>query len=320
MLVSLLDRSRTRTGASDGSALAATVERAAWAERAGYHRFWVAEHHAVPGIASGAPAVLLSAIGARTSRIRLGSAGVMLPNHTPLVVTEQFLMLDAMYPGRIDLGVGRSLGFTPAVRSFLRADTADRLPDDLDELRALLDGTAPITARPAAKNRIPLFVLATGRGVRVAATLGLPVVIGGPALAGDGPVEALEDYRRAFVPSERAAEPRVLVSTDILIADTDDDAARLALSEAWAMAESRRTGEFPALRDVTEVPNDVTPKFRDTLERSSSGSIHGSETTVARELEVLIERTGADEIVSSASTFDRAALRDSDERLVRLLN
>src|SRR5699024_1690526 len=119
MRLSLLDRSRTRTDLPEESALKHTVERAVQAEQAGYQRYWVAEHHAVPGIASGSPAVLLAAIGARTSRIRLGSGGVMLPNHRPLVVAEQFSMLEGLYPGRIDLGLGRSLGFTEPVRRAL---------------------------------------------------------------------------------------------------------------------------------------------------------------------------------------------------------
>src|SRR5699024_9748973 len=116
MRLSLLDRSRTRHGLPQAAALPQSVDRAIWAEQAGYHRFWVAEHHAVPGIASGGPAVLLAAVGARTDASRLGSGGVMLPNHRPLVVAEQFLMLEALHPGRVDLGVGRSLGFTEPVR------------------------------------------------------------------------------------------------------------------------------------------------------------------------------------------------------------
>ena len=135
MKASLLDRSRTRVGLPDAEALEATIARAVHAEQVGYHRFWVAEHHAVPGIASGAPAVLLAAVGARTTRIRIGSGGVMLPLHQPLVVAEQFLVLDALHPGRVDLGLGRSLGFTPPVRRALRRDheDGDTFEDDLED-------------------------------------------------------------------------------------------------------------------------------------------------------------------------------------------
>src|SRR3954452_17201588 len=143
--LSLLDRSRTRAGQPEGAALTHTVERAVGAERLGYTRCWVAEHHAVPGIASGAPAVLLSAIGARTAAIRLGSGGVMLPNHQPLLVAEQFLMLAALYPGRVDIGLGRSLGFTAPVRRALRRpdDEHDSFVDDIAEIRSYLERTAP---------------------------------------------------------------------------------------------------------------------------------------------------------------------------------
>ncbi len=183
MKLSLLDRSRTRAGRPEAEGLTGSIERAVNAERLGYERFWVAEHHAVPGIASGSPPVLLAAIGARTNRIRLGSGGVMLPHHQPLVVAEQFLMLEALHPGRIDLGLGRSLGFTAPVREALRDHGPDTFEDDLRDLRAYLDGDAAVTARPQAPGRVPMYVLATGRGTVIAARLGLPVVIGGPILA-----------------------------------------------------------------------------------------------------------------------------------------
>src|SRR5690606_6127128 len=151
VLLSVLDRSRTRLGEPDGQALHNTIARARRAEDLGYHRFWVAEHHAVPGIASGAPAVLLAAIGQVTSRIRLGSGGVMLPQHQPFVVAEQFRMLEGLHPGRIDLGLGTSLGFTPAVRRALRREevSSDEIDRDIRELLDYLASSARITARPA---------------------------------------------------------------------------------------------------------------------------------------------------------------------------
>ena len=315
MLLSLLDRSRTRVDRSPAAAVADTVERARWAEAAGYHRFRVAEHHAVPGIASGSPAVLLAAVGAATHDIGLGTAGIMLPNHTPLLVAENALMLDALFPGRVDLGIGRSLGFTPPIRRALRTDTADGFADDLAELLAFLDGTGPVTAQPAADRPIPVSVLATGSGLEVAARLGLPVVVGGPALADP---DRLRTYRRTFVPTATTPRPRVTVSADILVADTDADARVLALSEAVAMAESRRTGDFPPLRPVTEMP-ELGPRALEVAERTLASAVFGSRETVRRELESLVERTDADEILSSASTFDRAALRASDDAVMGLL-
>ncbi|MCP3421740.1 MsnO8 family LLM class oxidoreductase [Nocardioides pinisoli] len=317
MRLSLLDRSRTRAGASDAAALEATVARAVHAERVGYDRFWVAEHHAVPGIASGTPAVLLAAIGARTDRIRIGSGGVMLPLHQPLVVAEQFLVLDALHPGRVDLGLGRSHGFTPPVRRALRRDheDGDGFEDDLVELRGYLEGTAEVTARPATGSPVPMHLLATGHGLEVAARLGLPVVVGGPILGSDELAGALARYRRSFVPHAGSA-PRVTISLDALVADDDATARELALPEAWAMAVSRQTGEFPPLESVAAI-RDATwsGQVRRRVEASLDRAVAGSPATVRRRLEAMAERTGADELLASTSTHDRDALLASDRML-----
>ncbi|GAB3668170.1 MsnO8 family LLM class oxidoreductase [Nocardioides korecus] len=320
MEVSLLDRSRTRTGVSDAEALRGTVDRAVHAERVGYARFWVAEHHGVPGIASGAPAVLLGAVGARTSRIRIGSGGVMLPLHQPLVVAEQFLVLEALYPGRVDLGLGRSVGFTAPVRRALRRDldAVDAFADDLVELRAHLGGRAEVTARPAS-GPVPMHVLATNRGVELAARLGLPVVVGGPLLGSSEVGEALRRYRREFR-SYDDSSPHVTISLDVLVADDDESARRLALPEAWAMARSRQTGEFPPLEPVEDVED--APRSAQVERRIASWlstAVTGGPATVRRRLERLVTATGADEVMSSASTHDREALFASDEMLLDLL-
>lgn len=318
VLLSLLDRSRTRDGYSDAAALKATIDRAVNAEKLGYHRFWVAEHHGVPGIASGAPPVLLAAIGAMTSKIRIGSGGVMLPNHQPFVVAEQFAMLEALYPGRVDVGIGRSLGFTEPVRRALRTgrDEPDTFAADLDELHSYLDGTAAVTIRPAVPAP-PIYVLATGQGLAVAAKAGLPVVVGGPILKGDG--SALEVYRRKFVPTPKNPEPRVVVSLDITVADSTDEARELALPEAWAMAQSRRTGEFPPLVHPSKIDLDAAPaRTRERVERSLASAVLGTPDEVASQLEKLIDVTSPDEILASTSTYDRTALFDADARLIAL--
>jgi luciferase family oxidoreductase group 1 len=316
VLLSLLDRSRTRAGHPDAEALSSTVARAEHAEGLGYHRFWVAEHHAVPGIASGTPAVLLGAIGARTSRIRIGSGGVMLPLHQPLVVAEQFLVLAGLYGARVDLGLGRSLGFTAPVRRALRRDTdeSDTFEADLAELRGYLEGDAEVTARPAGPE-VPMHLLATGRGIEVAARLGLPVVVGGPVLDSEELPAALATYRRTFRP-HRASAPSVTVSLDVTVADDDATARELALPEAWAMARSRQTGEFPPLESPEAIraaawPAQVERRVADALERATAGS----PATVRRRLERLAERTGADELLASTSTYDREALLASDKLL-----
>ncbi|GAA1490083.1 MsnO8 family LLM class oxidoreductase [Brachybacterium sacelli] len=321
MRLSLLDRSRTRRGQAESAALEHSVLRAIAAEQQGYHRFWVAEHHAVPGIASGSPAVLLSAIGARTARIRLGSGGVMLPNHRPLVVAEQFRMLEALYPGRIDLGLGRSLGFTAPVREALgrRRTTPEEFAEEITAVREHLEGTAALTARPGDAGEVPLFVLATGSGLDTAAALGLPVVVGGPVLLSDEIEDRLAAYRRAFRP-HRGSAPTVVLSADVLVADTDAEARELALPEVWAIVRSRETGEFPPLEDVAGIrARDIGDRERSRLEHGLENMWAGSERTITERVGRLLERTGADELLVSGSTTDREALAESDHRVSALL-
>ncbi|QXG75175.1 MsnO8 family LLM class oxidoreductase [Modestobacter sp. L9-4] len=323
-VLSLLDRSRTRAGEPEPAALTGTVDRAVRAEQLGYARFWVAEHHGVPGVAGSAPAVLLAAIAGRTTRVRLGSAGVMLPHHQPLVVAEQFATLSAFAPGRVDLGLGRSPGFTPPVRRALRSGDEPDFAADLSELRAFLTGTAEVTMHPRPDGDVPLHVLATGRGLAVAAELGLPVVVGGPLLgvAGDpGPgLAALAAYRRSYRPSAQAPEPRVSVSLDVLVADTATEAADLLLPEAWAMAQARTAGAFPPLEPVAAIrAHDWTARQRQYVEQTTAGAIAGTAAQVESRLAELFERTGAAELVASSSTFDRAALSASDAALAGLL-
>jgi len=321
--LSLLDRTRTRAGEPDSAALTGVVVRAVAAEQLGYGRLWVAEHHGVPGIAGAAPAVLLAAIAGATSTIRLGSAGVMLPHHQPLVVAEQFATLTAFAPGRVDLGLGRSPGFTPPVRRALRETERD-FAADLAELRGFLTGSGDITVHPQPAGEVPMHVLATGQGLQVAAELGLPVIVGGPLLGVAGDPEpglaALAAYRRAFRPSAQQSEPRVSISLDVLVADTAAEAADLLLPEAWAMALSRTTGSFPPLDPVAAVrAASPTPRQQQYLERTAAMAIAGTSAQVGSRLAELLERTGAAELVASSSTFDRAALAASDAALATLL-
>jgi len=321
MRISLLDRSRTRAGRGEQTALADSVERAVAAEQHGYHRFWVAEHHTVPGIASGAPAVLLAAIGQRTARIRLGSGGVMLPNHRPLVVAEQFLMLEALTPGRVDLGLGRSLGFTAPVREALgRLEASpEEFAEEVGQVRDLLEGTAALTARPVADEPPPLHLLATGAGLDLAARLGLGVVLGGPVLQADDVGERVAAYRRAFRP-HRGSAPHVMISMDLLLADTDAEARELALSEIWALVRSRETGAFPPLEDPDRIrEQDLTARERDRVEKGLARAWAGSAASLLPRVERVLEATGADELLAAGATFDRAALADSDARVMEML-
>lgn len=321
---SILDRSRTREGHPTPQALRDTVELARAAERLGYHRFWVSEHHSVPGVAGSAPAVLAAAVAGATRRIRVGTGGVMLPNHQPLVVAEQFGVLESLFPGRIDMGLGRSVGFTGGIRRALGRDTedADRFEEQLAELLGWVDGTQQahpeVHARPAEGLRIPAYVLATGEGAGIAARAGLPLVVGD--LRARGRVtEVIARYRNEFRPSPRGPEPYVVVSGTVAVARTPEAARRILVPEAWSLAHSRTHGSFPPLRPAEVVEAlEMTPKERELYEGGLAGHIHGTEEQVAAQLAGVAELTGADELLVTTSTYDRTALLDSFERLARV--
>src|SRR3712207_3092419 len=238
----------------------------------------------------------------------------MLPNHQPLVVAEQFLVLAGLHPGRVDLGLGRSPGFTAPVRHALRRPThePDAFAEDVVELRSYLEGTAPVTAHPVVETPVPLFVLATGGGIQVAARLGLPVVLGGPVLGRPDLADLLRAYRRDFRP-HRDGRPHVTVALDVLVADTDAEARELALPEVWAMVRSRRTGTFDALQPVAAIRDQRwDDQTAARIERGLDVVTTGSPETVRRLLEESTDRTRADELLATGATYDRAALADSD--------
>ncbi|MFF4099204.1 LLM class flavin-dependent oxidoreductase [Streptomyces sp. NPDC001903] len=322
--ISILDRSRTREGHPAPQALRDTVELARAAERLGYHRFWVSEHHSVPGVAGSAPTVLAAAVAGATRRIRVGTGGVMLPNHQPLVVAEQFGVLESLFPGRIDMGLGRSVGFTGGIRRALGRDTgdADRFEEQLAELLGWLDGTQrahpEVHARPAEGLRIPAYVLATGEGAGIAARAGLPLVVG-DLRARERVAQAARRYRAEFRPSAAGSEPYVVVSGTVAVADTPEAARRILIPEAWSLAHSRTRGSFPPLRPAEEVEAlAMTPKERELYEGGLAGHVHGTQEQVAKQLAEVAEQTGADELLVTTSTYDRTALLDSFERLARL--
>ncbi|MFF5760548.1 LLM class flavin-dependent oxidoreductase [Streptomyces longwoodensis] len=312
---SVLDRSRIREGRPPGEALRDTVRLAREVEALGYHRFWVAEHHGVPGVAGSAPTVLAAAVAGATERIRVGTGGVMLPNHRPLVVAEQFGVLESLFPGRIDMGLGRSVGFTDGVRRALGRDKEDAedFAAQIEELLGWFRGTSPtgVHARPAEGLGVPPFVLAMGEGADVAARLGLPLVIGD--LRGrDRMRRGIDRYRDAFRPSPWARQPYVVVSGTVAVAPTPEAARRLLVPEAWSMAYSRTHGTFPPLPPAEEVERrTMTDKERGFYESGLTGHIAGTPEQVAGELEALLKETEADEVLVTTSTHDREALLDS---------
>ncbi|WP_432574123.1 MsnO8 family LLM class oxidoreductase [Kineococcus sp. SYSU DK005] len=324
-VLSLLDRTRATAPpgggpGDDAAAVRATVARAVRAQALGYHRFWVAEHHAVPGVVGPAPAVLLGAVAAAlepSSALRIGSGGVMLPNHVPLVVAEQFAVLQALRPGRVDLGVGRSAGFTAPVRAALRAPGSDaqEFTDRLSELLDLLHGRAPVTVRPRVPAP-PVAVLATGAGLVTAAHLGLPVVVGGPAL--EDPAR-LARYREDFVDRGRGG-PRVTVLADVLVADDEAAARRELLPQAWSLAVSRTRGEFPPLPAPGDVRlGELSARERRTVQEVLAQGVVGTEAQVRRRVGDLLARLGAQELLVATTVHDPDLRAESDARLADAL-
>ncbi|MFI2758987.1 LLM class flavin-dependent oxidoreductase [Streptomyces echinatus] len=319
---SVLDRSRTREGHPPSAALRDTVALAREAEALGYHRFWVSEHHGVPGVAGSAPTVLAAAVASATRTIRVGTGGVMLPNHRPLVVAEQFGVLEALFPGRIDMGLGRSVGFTDGVRRALGRDKGDA-EDFAAQLGELLDwfrGGSPtgVHARPSEGLTVPPFVLAMGEGAGIAARAGLPMVIG-DLRDREKLLRGIDRYRSLFRPSPWAAEPYVMISGTIAVAGTEADARRLLVPEAWSAAYSRTRGTFPPLAPAEAVEaRTMTAKERGFYEAGLAGHIAGTGDRVAHELETVLKETGAEEVLVTTSSFDRPALLDSWRRLAAL--
>ncbi|MGW5190100.1 LLM class flavin-dependent oxidoreductase [Kribbella sp. NPDC004138] len=312
--LSVLDRSRTRAGESEAETLRATVDVAQQVEELGFKRFWVSEHHSVPGVVGSAPTVLAAAVAARTDRIRVGTGGVMLPNHNPLVVAEQFGVLESLSPGRIDMGLGRSVGFTNGVRRALGVgkDAAEDFTAQVQELLGYLAGTSDVHARPGEGLHIPPFILAVGEGASIAATLGLPLVLA----ARPDSAALLEDYRSTFRPSAWASEPYVILAVTAAIADSTEAARQLLLPEAWSAAYSRTRGVFPPLQP--DVPESMTAREQEFFENALRGQIYGTPADVDDALGDLVRRTAADELLITTNTFDRGALLANYAALAKL--
>jgi luciferase family oxidoreductase group 1 len=315
--LSVLDLAPVGEGSDPAAALRASLVLAAEAERLGYRRYWVAEHHNMPGIASSAPAVLLAHAAGVTSTIRLGSGGVMLPNHASLVVAEQFGMLEALHPGRIDLGIGRAPGTDQltalALRRSRRGLDADDFPDQLVELIGYFDGKFPeghpfrsITAVPGLGYRPALWLLGSSDySARAAGLLGLPFSFA-HHFAAANTLPALAVYREAFRPSPDLPAPYVMLGVNVLAADTDERARYLAGSGrlAFLRLRSGRPGRYPTPEEAAAYT--FTPAEKEAIRAWSGSQIVGGPETVRRGLDELIERTGADELMVTTLTHDPA--------------
>lgn len=309
MRLSVLDLALVGEGQSSADALRATTELARQAEALGYSRFWVAEHHNMPAVASTSPGVLAAHVAAATSTIRVGSGGVMLPNHPPLVVAEQFAMLEALHPGRIDLGIGRAPGTDPATAAALRrsADAlgAEDFPRHLVEVMALLGHPATpegapchALATPAATSAPSMVLLgSSGFSAQLAGVLGLPFAFA-HHFAGDNTIPAARRYREFFQPSAVLDRPYLIVTASVLVAPTDEAAAWLG-APAQLMLYALRTGRLRSLH--TPADADAHPQ-RALAETIPTSRVLGTPEHVRERLDQLVEDTGADELMISTVT------------------
>lgn len=309
---SLLDLSPIPEGQTAADALRNTIDLAKHAERQGYHRFWLAEHHNMPGIASSATAVMIGQVAAATSTIRVGSGGVMLPNHAPLMVAEQFGTLASLFPDRIDLGLGRAPGTDMNTARALRRHMqgGNEFPQEVVELMGYLEPAAlrsPVKAIPGQGTQVPIWILGSSTGgAQVAAYLGLPYAFAShfaPQMIN----EALHIYRSHFRPSDNLAEPYVMVAAGLYAADTDEEAQYLRSSHMLGFARLRtgRPGKLPyPVKDISaEIPDGVLSAISEDL----SVAAIGSPETVQRRLTEIADRYQADELILTAGIHDYAA-------------
>ena len=323
--LSVLDLVPVREGGTLEQAFAASTALAKAAERLGYRRFWVAEHHAMDGIAGGATSVVLAHIGNATRSIRIGSGGIMLPNHTPFQIAEQFGTLAALFPGRIDLGLGRAPGAGPELQRALRKDlhrAAEMFPQDVAELRALLTGEPELAIRatPGLGAEVEMWMLGSSLfGAQLAAAMGLPYAFAAH-FAPDHLDAALALYRREFRPSPSLPRPRVMVAMSVICAATDAEAELLASSQAQSFVRLRtgQPGRLPP--PVPGYRDSLPPAAQAMLAHLGQASAIGSPDTVRDAVAAFVERTGADEIIVSGSTFDPAARIRSLELTVEALS
>jgi luciferase family oxidoreductase group 1 len=300
--LSVLDLVPVGEGSTAARALEGSVRLARLAERLGYLRVWVAEHHNMPGIASSSPPVLIAHLAAATETIRIGAGGVMLPNHAALVVAEQFGMLEALHPGRIDLGLGRAPGTDPITAAALRRSPArvgaDDFPEQLRDLFAFFDGTHPqITAVPAGGYQPAIWMLGSSDfSAQVAGALGLPFSFA-HHFASHNTVAALQIYRDAFRPSEDLAEPYAMIGVPVICAETDAQAKWLSGPSALSFVRLRlgRPMQLPTPEEAAE--HVFTPAERDIVRAWNAPLIRGEPEHVRSELEALAARTGADELM-----------------------
>ncbi|MES2706212.1 MAG: LLM class flavin-dependent oxidoreductase [Verrucomicrobiota bacterium] len=314
LLFSVLDLSPIRQGGGGASeAFRNSLDLARHAETWGYHRYWVAEHHNIPGIASAATSVVIGHIAGGTSTIRVGSGGIMLPNHAPLVIAEQFGTLESLYPGRIDLGLGRAPGGDQTTARALRRNlgsNGDSFPQDLQELRAYFAEPVPhqaVTAVPGAGLKVPIYLLGSSTfSAQLAAHLGLPFAFASH-FAPDSLHDALRLYRNGFQPSQTLRQPHVIVGVNVFAADTDTEAARLFTTVQQMflnLIRGRPQLMPPPVDSMKGLWNEGEAAY---VSRMTEYSVVGGPDKLRSGLETILMETGADEIIATAQIYEHSA-------------
>lgn len=311
--LSILDLAPVPEGSDAAAALRNTLDLARHAERLGYRRFWLAEHHGMPGVASAATAVVIAHVAAGTSTIRVGSGGIMLPNHAPLMVAEAFGTLAALHPGRIDLGLGRAPGTDMATARALRRNLAtdvDSFPQDVVELLHYFRPTGEggrVRAIPGEGADVEVWMLGSSLfGAELAATLGLPYAFASHFAPGQME-EAIEVYRRTFRPSERWPKSHLMLALNVFAADTEAEARRLftSLQQAFVNLRTGKPGKLPP--PVDDFGRGLDDRILFTLDQALACSVVGDPAAVRSGIAGFAERTGADELILTGQIFDHAA-------------
>lgn len=320
---SILDLSPIAEGSSASTSFRNTLDIAQHAERWGYHRYWMAEHHGMPGIASAATAVLIGHVAAGTSTIRVGAGGIMLPNHSPLVIAEQFGTLESLYPGRIDLGLGRAPGSDQTTARALRrnlASNADEFPRDVLELMDYMSAEPrqAVQAVPGKGLNVPLWILGSSLfGAQLAAALGLPYAFASH-FAPQQMMQAIELYRTTFQPSSHLEKPYVMLGYNVFAADTVEQAHFLASSAQQSFVNLRtgRPGRLPP--PVRDYVDNASPEIQALIQHVLACTAIGDADLVGQQIKDFMQRTGADELMITSNIFDHRARLYSYEILAHV--
>ncbi len=320
---SVLDVVPVPEGQTPAHALRRALDLAQHVERWGYRRYWVAEHHNMEGIASAATAVVIGYLAGGTKTIRVGSGGIMLPNHSPMVIAEQFGTLESLYPGRIDLGLGRAPGTDQQTLVALRRDpaAAEHFPQDVVELQELLGPLQPrqrVQAVPGTNLNVPVWILGSSLfGAQLAAILGLPYGFASH-FAPDALMQALKLYRDNYQPSARNPKSYAMIGVNVVVADTDAEARRLFTSMQQRYADIFRGTRGQLKPPIDDIESYWSPSEKAQAQRMLACSLVGSVDTVRRDLAALVARTGADELMVSSAIYDHAARLRSYELFATL--